>query len=109
VCTLVRNPYVSTDGRLYPCPLLHERDFAVDGAFSRPLADALAEGLDPWARLQQLSRDRAAQIPSCSGCPGRAHCGGGCMGRAWSAHRDFLAPEDRCSLRREVYRWPGGS
>ncbi len=105
VCTLVRNPYVSTDGRLYPCPLLHERDFAVDGALARPLAEVLAEGVGPWARLQRISRERAEAIPDCAACPGRAHCGGGCMGRAWAAHRSFLQPEDRCALRQEVYRW----
>ncbi len=108
VCTLARNPYVSTDGRLYPCPLLHDRDFAVEGAFSRPLTDALEEGVGPWTRLQRISRDRAEAITACAGCPGRAHCGGGCMGRAWAAHRDFHAPEDRCALRREVYRRAAG-
>lgn len=107
-CTFVENPYLSADGKLYPCLLCHADSHAVAGVFAKPLAAALAEGVPLWSSLLRLSRDRAAIIPECRACAHRATCGAGCMGRAWGGCGDFLAPEDRCALRRAIYQRPQG-
>lgn len=101
-CTFVENPYLTADGKLYPCLLCHAYSHAVTGVLGKPLATAFAQGAPAWSSLRQLSRDRAANIPACRACAHRASCGAGCMGRAWGSCGDFLAPEDRCNLRQAV-------
>ena len=103
-CTFVENPYLTPDGRLYPCVLCHADDFSVSGVFGKNLAAAFAEGAPLWSSLLQTSRCRAESIQDCQECPGRLVCAGGCMGRAWGSHRNFLAADDRCELRRAIYK-----
>lgn len=106
-CTFAENPYLTPDGRLYPCLMCHTDDFAVSGVLEKGLAAALAEGAPLWASLARLSRSRAA-IPACRDCPGAPSCAGGCMGRAWGSCGDFMAADDRCELRRAIYHWQHG-
>jgi radical SAM protein with 4Fe4S-binding SPASM domain len=103
-CTFVENPYLTPDGNLYPCVLCHVDAFAVAGVFGKNLAAAFAEGATLWSSLLQTSHCRAEANPACQECPGRLVCAGGCMGRAWGSHGDLLAADDRCELRRSVYR-----
>ena len=103
-CTFVENPYITPDGRLYPCLMCHTDAFAVSGVFEKTLATALAEGALIWPELQQISRSRAEAIPQCRDCPGAAACAGGCMGRALGACGDPMAADDRCEIRRLIYR-----
>lgn len=104
-CTLVEHPYVTAAGTLYPSALCRVDDFAVHGAFERPLAEALVEGTPLWARLLELKRRRYGRLSPCQGCVGRLHCGGGCMGRAHAATGELMVVEDRCELRKAVYSW----
>lgn len=104
-CTFVENPYLTADGRLYPCVLCHADDFAVPGLFGKNLATAFVEGAPLWSSLLRISQDRAAALPECRGCPGMLACAGGCMGRAWGSSRNLLALDDRCALRQSVYRY----
>jgi radical SAM protein with 4Fe4S-binding SPASM domain len=103
-CTFVENPYLTPEGRLYPCLLCHTDAYAVAGVFGKDLAAALAEGAPSWAALLRISRSRAESIPECQGCPGRLVCAGGCMGRAWGSCGDLMAADDRCGLRQTIYR-----
>ncbi len=103
-CTFVENPYLSPTGRLYPCVMCHADQFAVSGVFGKNLAAAFAEGAPLWSSLLETSHCRAETDPACRKCHGRYVCAGGCMGRAWGSHRDFLATDDRCELRRTIYR-----
>jgi radical SAM protein with 4Fe4S-binding SPASM domain len=104
-CTLIETPYVVTKGYLYPCVMLHEDNFAAVNIFNRSLAEVITEKIESWAQLQRISRSRLSQVETCHGCPFYRSCGAGCMGRAYSAHGDFFTPEDRCDLRKAVYRW----
>lgn len=106
-CLLADHPYVTADGTVYPSALCRAEEFAVHGALDAPLAEILAAGEPPWARLRELERRRRGSLAACLDCAGRAHCGGGCMGRAHAASGDLLAVEDRCELRRAVYGWRG--
>jgi radical SAM protein with 4Fe4S-binding SPASM domain len=99
----VENPYISSAGVLFPCVLCHAEDYAVHGLFEKSLDKAFEEGAPLWSRLQKISAERLAANEECITCPGADACAGGCMGRAWASCREFMAPDDRCSLRKSVY------
>jgi len=103
-CTFVENPYLTPTGRLYPCVLCHTDAFAVSGVFEKKLADVFTEGAPLWSSLLKISRSRADALDECRDCPGRLVCAGGCMGRAWGSCGDLRAADDRCELRRTIYR-----
>jgi len=105
ICSCIENPFISADGRLYPCVMLLSEKYAVADVFHRSFEDIISEGLPIWAELPQISRRRTAQLETCEGCPGRHHCGGGCMGRAFANSGVLMAPEDRCALRKAAYCW----
>ena len=102
-CTFAENPYLTADGRLYPCLLCHTDDFMVSGVFEKGLERAFVEAAPIWAELMRISRCRPDEISGCRDCPGRQVCAGGCMGRAWGSHGDLMAADDRCHLRRSIY------
>lgn len=102
-CTFAENPYLTADGRLYPCVMCHADSHAVTGALGKSLASVLSEGAPLWAALTEISRNRSSSTSLCSDCPGRPLCAGGCMGRAWQSCGDFLAVDDRCQVRRAIY------
>lgn len=101
-CTFVDNIYITARGLLYPCVLCHVDDYAVSGLFEKSLAGAFIEGIPLWSALLQISRRRVDTIESCQTCSGRTACRAGCMGRAWGASGNLLAPDDRCSLRQRI-------
>lgn len=103
-CTFIETPYVTAKGKLHPCLMLHAEDYAAANLFERPLMTAVAESIAPWSQLQQISRARRTDLDTCQSCPDYAVCGAGCMGRAYSSHKDFFTVEDRCHLRKVVYR-----
>jgi radical SAM protein with 4Fe4S-binding SPASM domain len=102
-CTFVENPYLTPGGRLYPCVLCHTDQYAVDRVFDKGISKAFTEGAPLWSLLKRTSHERANSIPECRDCPGEYTCAGGCMGRAWGSCGDFMAPDDRCELRRAIY------
>jgi len=101
-CTFVENPYLTAEGRLYPCVLCHADPYSVTGVFDKSLEDALGEGAPLWSGLLQASRCRSEAIVKCRTCSERLTCAGGCLGRAWASFGDVLAADDRCELRRAV-------
>ncbi len=103
-CTFIETPYVTAEGRLHPCVMLHADDFAATEVYNRPVTAAISEKIASWSRLQQISGSRLTRLAACKVCPDYARCGAGCMGRAYSAHGDFFSVEDRCRLRKTVYR-----
>ena len=103
-CTFIETPYLTAEGRLFPCVMLHADDYAVTGVYERSLMSAIAEKIDDWSRLVTINRFRQTQLAACRDCSDYATCGAGCMGRAYSAYGDFFAVEDRCHLRQAIYR-----
>ncbi len=106
-CEFMKNPYVTADGLLFPCVMFQIDKYAAHDVYSRPLAGSLQEIIPVWAALQRQSQTRPEELQTCRTCPGRLHCRGGCMGRAYMAHGALMAAEDRCNLRRVVYKWTG--
>jgi radical SAM protein with 4Fe4S-binding SPASM domain len=103
-CTFAQNPYLTPRGVLYPCVLCHADEFAVSKVFEKGLASALIEGTPLWSSLARISRSRAAKNPACRKCLELETCAGGCMGRAWGSCGNLLAVDDRCEVRKTVYR-----
>jgi radical SAM protein with 4Fe4S-binding SPASM domain len=105
-CEFMKNPYVTAEGTLFPCVMFQIDKYAAHDVYSRPLAETLQAIIPMWADLQRQSRRRLNTLQTCRACPGRAHCRGGCMGRAYMAHGALMTTEDRCELRKVVYNWP---
>lgn len=102
-CSCVATPFINADGRFYPCVMLLCEEYSVLGAHDRSLEEMLLEGASLWAELPRINRQRRDELETCRHCPGKVHCNGGCMGRAYAAHGDFMFVEDRCALRQAVY------
>ena len=49
---------------------------------------------------------RPCRAPQARDCPGRSHCAGGCMCRAFAGHGAMMTVEDRCALRKVAYSQP---
>lgn len=104
VCSCIKTPFVTAEGRMYPCVMLLAEKYGISGLHQRPMSDAVLATLPLWAELPVIERNRRKALESCRGCPGEAHCLGGCMGRAYAACGDLMSVEDRCTLRKAVYR-----
>ena len=104
-CVCIETPYINADGQMYPCVMLPIEEYAVQGVHHRPLEEVLTEGALLWAELPELNLRRSVELEACKECPGKLHCGGGCMGRAYAATGNFMSVEDRCALRKCVYSW----
>jgi radical SAM protein with 4Fe4S-binding SPASM domain len=102
-CTFIETPYVTADGRLYPCIMLHADRYAATRIYDRPVPVAISEMLDSWDELADIRHQRISQTQKCQSCSYNDVCGGGCIGRAYAAHGIFAAPEDRCALRQAIY------
>ncbi len=104
-CSCIEKPIINVNGEMYPCLMLPIENLAVKGAYQRPLHEVISEGLLLWGVLSDLHLKRSVGLEGCNNCPGRQHCAGGCMGRAYTSTGDFMNAEDRCALRKEVYSW----
>ena len=104
-CSCFERPYVTAEGLLYPCIMLPVDHLAVSGVHDAPLEETLIQAVSKWSHLPELIRKRKRHMAACKRCPGQNHCEGGCMGRAYGAHKDFMSVEDRCALRKAVYAW----
>lgn len=104
-CICIETPYIDAEGKIYPCHYMPAPEFAVHGAHDRSLEAVMLASLELWSRLPEMDRRRRGELKPCKTCPGKEHCAGGCMGRAYAASGDFASVEDRCSLRKAVYTW----
>ncbi len=104
-CGCLKNLFVDTRGCLYPCTMLLMDRYASESVYANPLVQTIAKTLSKWREIPTLSRKRQSEIPTCSRCTCKSHCGGGCMGRAATICGELMVPEDRCSLRKAVYHW----
>jgi radical SAM protein with 4Fe4S-binding SPASM domain len=103
VCTCIEELFIDADGWIYPCVMMLAEKYAVRLAKDKSLGASILESLSLWAELPQIARRRQAELKDCRDCPGKEHCRGGCIGRAFSASGDLMAVEDRCALRKAVY------
>ncbi len=104
-CCCIEKPYINAIGEMYPCLLLPIKRMAVKGVYQRPFDAVISEGLSLWTQLSEIHHRRSVELEACNDCPGRQHCAGGCMGRAYTATGSFMNVEDRCELRKKVYSW----
>lgn len=102
-CSCIKDLFVDSHGRLYPCPMLLVDALAAPGLHERPMDQVIMQALATWREIPVCSRNRQQMLTDCATCLGHAHCGGGCIGRALVVGGDWMAVEDRCALRRTVY------
>lgn len=102
-CHCITDLFVDSRGRVYPCAMLLVKDLASASVHDHPMDEVIDQALGKWSEMPLLKGYRQRAIPTCAGCPGRGHCGGGCVGRAMAVSGNWMAPEDRCTLRRAVY------
>ncbi len=103
VCSCIKTPFVTAEGRMYPCVMLPAEEYGIDHIHQRSMADVVLAALPLWAQLPVMARKRREILENCRGCPGEEHCLGGCMGRAYAAYGNLMSVEDRCDLRKAVY------
>lgn len=96
------------NGVMSPCEMFSVDEFSVSGVYERSVKDCLEELLHILTGLHRISMHRIKSLEECGDCPGKSHCGGGCMGRAHACYGKFMAVEDRCVLRKAVYTWKPG-
>ena len=104
-CICIETPLIDASGRVYPCHYMPAPEFSVEGAHERSLEAVMLASLELWAHLPRMDHRRRMELQPCKTCPGKEHCAGGCMGRAYAASGDFTSVEDRCTLRKTVYSW----
>lgn len=104
-CSCIEMPYINSKGVMYPCIMLPIKKYSVQDVFSRSLENIFIKGIPLWAELPELNHKRSEMLENCNLCPGKKHCSGGCMGRAYSSTGNFMTVEDRCELRKTVYSW----
>jgi radical SAM protein with 4Fe4S-binding SPASM domain len=105
VCTCIKNLFIDANSWMYPCVMMPAEKYAVKAIHNRSLGRLIIDSLPLWAELPKIGKRRQAELKLCRDCPGKNHCLGGCMGRAYSVSDDLMAVEDRCTLRRAVYAW----
>jgi len=104
-CGCIETPYVTADGTMYPCTMLPVEKYAIRDVYIRPAEKIFFEAMSLWEELPEIRRCRVEELQECKKCQGSPHCAGGCMGRAYAVHGNPMKVEDRCVLRKTVYRW----
>ena len=104
-CDFVKKPYITAEGLIHPCLMFQSENYAGRGVFERDFETIIKDAIPLWSKLKKISERRPSLLEECRGCEGYEHCKGGCMGRAYAVNRDTDTREDRCALRRAVYRW----
>lgn len=104
-CRCMRSPYVTAAGDFYPCTMLPYPRWRIRDVFRRSFADVIEELSTGWSDIATLYDQRRDGMAACRLCPGAAHCGGGCLGRAADIEGNCQSVEDRCELRQAVYTW----
>ncbi len=104
-CACIETPYIAANGTMYPCEMLPMEKFAVRNVYENPAENIFFKAVRLWSELPAMYRQRMDSLEECKDCPGRRHCAGGCMGRAFAVHGNPITMEDRCALRKTVYRW----
>jgi radical SAM protein with 4Fe4S-binding SPASM domain len=104
-CNALKNMFLDSRGFLYPCTMLLLEQFASGSVYAQPMQKVIKKSLSTWRQIPTLSHKRQKVIKSCLQCADNQHCRGGCMGRAATVQGELMAPEDRCALRKAVYRW----
>lgn len=89
---------VDADGSVYPCHMLHLKEYCLGNAY-RDSAQAIIA-----SSTASLFRSLcAAQFPGCSDCSHRVICGGGCRARALYSNGSLSSKDPYCSLFSSYY------
>lgn len=89
---------IGADGAIYPCHMLHRREYAMGNVFSSSIAEAMSGDV---ARLfKELD---ASSFEDCSDCKYVRICGGGCRARSLFASGNVESKDSYCAMIQEFY------
>lgn len=89
---------VAADGTVYPCHMLHRREFAMGNAFTGTLADALASDVSRAFRDLDVST-----YEDCGTCRYMRICGGGCRARSLFESGNLKSKDSYCLMTQTFY------
>lgn len=89
---------VGADGTVYPCHMLHRREYAMGNAFTGSVTEAVRG--DVSRMFQNLD---ASTFEDCSDCAYVRICGGGCRARSLFASGSMTSKDSYCSMVQEFY------
>ena len=90
---------IAADGRVYPCPGLHEDEFCAGSLLQHSLKE-IYETSDIFNQLRSLC---VLDIPECRPCEFKFICGGGCHVDRYHAYGHLKAPTPRCEAHQQIY------
>lgn len=91
-----KNLSVAANGDLYPCHMLHRREFRLGNVLKDDIVSILEKG-----RFTPVVVD---EIEDCSECDVRYLCGGGCRARAVYETGTIAGKDPYCALMKTFYR-----
>lgn len=84
---------VGADGVVYPCHILHDREFSMGNLFEEPIEDILSSEV-----ARSFDNVHVENFEDCKDCEYRWVCGGGCRGRSYSAFGNLESKDGYCSM-----------
>lgn len=89
---------IGADGTIYPCHMLHRREYAMGNAFTGSIAEAMHG--DVALLFRELD---ASTFEGCSDCEYVRICGGGCRARSLFASGNVESKDSYCAMIQEFY------
>lgn len=100
-CPLGENIKVDTEGNVFPCQLLSDKEYAIGNIFVNKLSDILFG--DKFIELLEVSKNRTYKIQKCNSCNFLHFCKGGCMAQSLDEYGTIYHEYPYCSLRHKGY------
>lgn len=89
---------VAPDGSVYPCHVLHHREFYMGNALKEQNLRATIERSPVAQRFRALDVDARS---GCKDCPVRYFCGGGCFASSWATWGEINKRDPFCPFYRK--------
>lgn len=100
-CQIGRSLAITSNGDVYPCPLLTDEQFSLGSLRQRALDEIVYS-----TKREQLVRDcsaRLEEVNECKSCDWRGFCQGGCPASVYLELGNHLGVDGLCQLRSELY------
>lgn len=89
---------VASDGTVYPCHMLHDKEFALGNIFFETLESILEKPLQ-----KRLLAASVTEFSDCNSCDIQYLCGGGCRARVYYMTGAVLAKDPYCAMIKKFY------
>jgi len=89
---------ISSDGKIYPCHMLHDDQFLMGSVFDECLDEEFGGEI-----RKELSTLSVESFEGCSSCEIRYFCGGGCRARSYYESGGVYGKDPYCKLMKRFY------